>query len=400
MKYCLKSNRSFKNRRVLKTLCFFLFLSPFIQATEIKDTIIYTGELSIDPLSRISMSENDFSFLTTRSWNLEKRKLTIHQLDLKTHSLTDLIVKIPTNLKILQIPAFALTDSFLLLQDDYNLKWFLFKLAGGEFKIVEEIILPHGTMAFNASAVSTAQFLFTDIYNHHPLDSVYNTSLTIYNARERKFQNIIHPEVPCIGLSHFPQHWISFNQNTIALAEPCGNEMRLYDMELKFLKKISLPKKEKWINLPGNKIPVETSPQRINPKEFITEFESSLSTFSRIESIYFANDSILLISTKQPDKTGSVTKNFVYNILSEKFTDPNNIGIQSSGLHSDCREDLTFHLDPYLSLQNGIYISLEEDNYISDTTLSKEENEIRKNIFYENNDPEFIIRLSAIYFNK
>ena len=124
------------------TLCFFFITTLFCRANEKNDTIIFTGELSIDPLCRTSISTNLFSFVTSRSWNLEKRQLTIHTLDLKTNKRADIIVMAPTIMKVLQCPAIALNDSFLLMQDDYDLKWFLFKPVQGEFKFVEEVQFP------------------------------------------------------------------------------------------------------------------------------------------------------------------------------------------------------------------------------------------------------------------
>lgn len=380
-------------------LCFLVFVPALSEAEEITDTIIYTGELSIDPLNRTSISENDFSYITARSWNLTKRQLTIHSLDLITYQIKKHIVKVPTSMKLLQCPAIAMSDSFLLLQDDYTLKWFLFKMAQEEFKLVEEIKLPSRTMAFTARSINSDHFLFTDIYNHHPLDSVYNTSLTIYNARERKFMNTIHPEVPCIGLSHFPQNWISHSKSLVAMAEPCGNLISLYDMKLNQAGKIFIPKSKRWIDLKGNKIPIETSPEFINPKELIAKFESHISTFSRIETIHFANDSILLISVSQPEETGSTTENFVYNINTKQFIDTHKIQMNTSSEYGN-PEKLSFQIEPYHLFKNGICISLEEDNYFPEPTLSKEENENRKNTFYENNDPEFIIRVSKVKISK
>lgn len=378
------------------TLCFFFITTLFCRANEKNDTIIFTGELSIDPLCRTSISTNLFSFVTSRSWNLEKRQLTIHTLDLKTNKRADIIVMAPTIMKVLQCPAIALNDSFLLMQDDYDLKWFLFKPVQGEFKFVEEVQFPPGMMAFNAKVITSNLFLFTDIYNHHPLDSVHNTSLAIYNARQRKFLKVIHPEVPCIGLSHFPQNWITNNRRRIAMAEPCGNRIHIYDLTLDLIHTIELPQTDDWINLPNNKIPVETSPAIINPKEFIANFEPGLITFSRIQSIHFADDSLLLISVSMPGSKVSSTKNFVYNVNNNIYLDPERILIPKSGYHLDCKDELTFHIDPYLLFTDGYSISLEEDNYLPDPKLTNEENENRKNIFYENNDPEFIIRISKI----
>jgi len=159
---------------------------------------------------------------------------------------------------------------------------------------------------------------------------------------------------------------------------------------------IELPQTDDWINLPNNKIPVETSPAIINPKEFIANFEPGLITFSRIQSIHFADDSLLLISVSMPGSKVSSTKNFVYNVNNNIYLDPERILIPKSGYHLDCKDELTFHIDPYLLFTDGYSISLEEDNYLPDPKLTNEENENRKNIFYENNDPEFIIRISKI----
>jgi hypothetical protein len=396
MKYYWKNNQLLKNSRVYMALCFFLQCSLQSLSFVSKDTIIFTGKASIDPLIRTSISDNQFCYLTARSWNLEKRQLRIHTMDLEDFSSKDVIVKVPTVIKVLQCPAFTMSDSFLLLQDDYNLKWFLFKLAQGEYKMIEEIQMPPMTMALYSKVVEPDLFLFTDIYNHHPLDSVYNTSLALYDARQRKFIKTIHPEVPCIALSHFPQNWISQNGKHIAVAEPCGNRIQLYDMNLDLIKIVELPLSKSWVNLPGNSIPFESSPALINPKEFIAKFEPKLSDFSRIQTIHFANDSLLLITVSQPSISGTENLNFVYNTKSRTFPEASKIMISKTGNHINCKDSLTFHIDPYILIRDGLVLSIEEDNFLPDPSISTEANEIRKNQFYETNDPEFIIRISKI----
>lgn len=381
----MTNDHSIKNRGLILVLCFLGFFRPESKCSSFQDTVISTGIPSIDPQNRISISEKCFAFVTSESWNLDKRELKINKMDLETYVLSNIVVKVPTSLKILQCPAIALSDSFLLLQDDYNLNWFLFKLVYGEFKLLEPIEMPLNTMAFNCRVISSGLFLMTDIYNHHPFDKVKNTSLAIYNASERKFITVIHPEIPCIGLSHFPQKWITNSKDFITLAEPCGNQILIFDKSLTLIRTLKLPVSENWKNLPGNKIPMETSPEIINPKELIEKINPILNTFTRIETLQFINDSTLMIQC-----TGSTTPEnelFIYDLKHNKFCKGNEIPML---------KDQRFSLHPWQEFKNGRCITLEEDNYISDQSLSPEENEIRKNNFYETNDPEFIIRISKV----
>ncbi|MBK6397448.1 MAG: hypothetical protein IPF75_04090 [Bacteroidetes bacterium] len=158
---------------------------------------------------------------------------------------------------------------------------------------------------------------------------------------------------------------------------------------------IELPQTDDWINLPNNKIPVETSPAIINPKEFIANFEPGLITFSRIQSIHFADDSLLLISVSMPGSKVSSTKNFVYNVNNNIYLDPERILIPKSGYHLDCKDELTFHIDPYLLFTDGYAISLKKTIIYLIQNLPMKKMKTEK-IFYENNDPEFIIRISKI----
>lgn len=397
MKSIYPSNYKIKNRGIAHALCFLILVSVNIYAESVKDTIIETKEISIDPLNRSSISDNQFAFITSNSWNIKKRELFITNIDLKTFTKIKIKVLVPTSIKILQCPSFCLNDSFMLIQDEYDLEWFLFKNVSGEFKLIEKIILPSKTKAFDARVLNNHMFLFSDLYNHHPKDSLYNTSLCVFDARSRKIMKVIHPELPCIGLSHFPQNWISQNRELIALADPCGNKIRIYDFQLSQIRTIQLPTTSTWINLPGNKIPIETSPSQMNPKELIEKFGPMLSTFSRIETIHFANDSLLLISCNETDTANYENLNFVYNAKINAFISSKSIFIsEKRKIQNSGRSELTFQLNPHQMIRNGICISLEEDNFIPNPTLTAEENEINKNKFYENNDPEFIIRISKI----
>jgi hypothetical protein len=378
-------------------LCFLLLFTTQNFAENRMDTIINTHIISIDPLNKASISDNQVAFISAKSWNMDKRKLEINKLNLKNLELIKLSIEIPTSLKILQCPAICMTDSFFLIQDEFKLNWFLFKNVNNQYKLIEQIPLPPHTMAFDARALNEHQFLLTDIYNHHPMDSVKNTTLLIYDARIRKFIAELHPDIPCIGLSHFPQNWISQNETFIALAEPCGSTIRLYDLKLKPIRSIKLPESRNWKNLYGNKLPIETSPAFIDPKSLIEKLSPILSIFSRIETIHFANDSLLLISCSLPDSTRFEKENFVYNINSNVFLQASSVSIARNYENSDRIESAqTFQITPDQLIRNGICISLEEDNFIPDPTLTTIENEINKDKFYEDHDPEFIIRISSI----
>lgn len=397
MKSFFQNNLHLINRGAFKALCLLLLFSAEIHAEGIRDTLILTHEISVDPLQRSSISESEFAFITAKSWNMNNREMTFSIIDLKTLKLRLTKIKIPTSIKILQCPTFCMNNLFLLIQDEYDLDWFLFKNIAGEFKFIEKLSLPKKTMAFNARVLNNHLFLLTDIYNHHPLDSTFNTSLCIYDAFKRKVIRTIHPDVPCIGLSHFPQNWISQNAKFIALAEPCGNKIQLYDLDLKLIRTINLPTTENWVNLPGNKLPIETSPLVIEPKSLIEELIPIMKTFSRIKTIHFANDSLLIVSCNSPDSSIDSNENYIYNVFDNKFQSPNSISISYPETKTDrVKPKKTFDINPNQQIRSGVCISLESENFIMDPNLTLEENEINKNNFYEKNDPEFIIRISKI----
>jgi len=397
MKSFCQNNLKQKNRGAFKALCFLLLFSVNSFAESGMDTIILTNEISIDPLNRTSISESEFAFISANSWNIEKREMSINKLNISTHVLKSIKVKIPTSIKILQCPTFCLNDSYLLIQDEYELDWFLFKNVAGEFKFLEKINLPKKTMAFEAKVLNDRLFLLTDLYNHHPLDSTFNSTLCVYDAKVGKIVKTIHPEIPCIGLSHFPHNWISQNKHFIALAEPCGNRIQLYDVQLNFIRTVFLPDSRSWVNLKENKLPLESSPAKINPKSFIEEFSPFLTTFSRIKTIHFANDSLLMISCNHPDSLTIRKENYIYDAAKNKFLSPSAIIISKNDFSSISNKSTSsFNITPYQLIRNGICISLESDNFIPNSKLTIQENENNKNKFYQDNDPEFIIRISKI----
>ncbi len=383
------------NRGILYTLCLFLFIICRVNGSSPKDTIIYTNIPSIDPLNRVSLSKTQFAFITSTSWDMHHRELIINVVERKQNQFETISVSIPTSLKILQCPTICLNDSFLLIQDEYDLNWFLFKYVVGKYKLVEKIKLPSHSTLFDARVLNEHCFLLTDIYNHHPADSVSNTTLCVYDARARKVTKVIHPELPCIGLSHLQQNWISQSDQFVVLAEPCGNKIRLYDQELNQVRTIQIPQGENWKNLPGNKLPFETSPLKIDPKSLIANLSPLLQTFSRIITIHLANDSLLLINCSFPDTMQGKTENFVYNINRNKFENDSQVKITLPRSLED-NDSRTFEITPYQMIRDGFCYSLEEDNFLYNNQLTTRENEKLKNEFYENHDPEFIIRISKI----
>ncbi len=399
MKYFLSRLFQNKNRGTIIFLCFFVLIAPKANAGVEKDTIIFTKESSVDPLYRSSIFQDQFVFATSTSWDLSQRILTLNKLELVRYALSKIKILIPTNIKLLQCPTFCITDSFLLLQDEYDLNWFLFIKKAGQYTYLEQLSPPPRTIFFKAKAISESKFLLTDNYNHHSADSVYNTSLCIYDARLRQFTAEIHPGLPCIGLSHFPQNWISNNSKQIALSEPCGNKIYLYDLALKLTEMICLPVDKHWIDLPENKIPLETRPEKINPKALIEKLNTLLPTFSRIETIHFVNDSILLVNCTIPDSLKSKKTTYIYNTQNRSFEKPEYISFYSKeNMAFEKANTPSLNLTPYQLFSEGIYISLEDDNFIPNPNFTISQNETNKNNFYENNDPEFIIRISKVRY--
>ena len=397
MKSFLKSS-NFYHRGSILILGFLFSFGKEVRSLGLSsDSICYykTNLSSIDATIKISAFKNSVAFTTPQLFDSSTNRLEIKISEFTPYSTRSLIGNIPKSLSIYQLPDISLNTHYLILQDFESLGLFVFKIIKNTFEYQGQIQLPEKCQILNAYPLDEKRFLLTDIYNHHPLDSEYNVSLCVYDATLDSITAEIHPEIPCIALSHLEHQWTSFNSKYIFLAEPCGNRIHRFDHNLKNEKIIEFKEPSNWTNLSENKIPFETSPAKVHPKIVIFKLLDLLPSFNRIETIKTINDSITEIICSTSDTINSKTKQAIfYNSNQDIFT--RNFQTYSTEFFGNVQNSAAEQL---FNLSNANWsgenkcITLSDDSFLGNPNLSKTENESNKEIYYQTNDPEFVIKI-------
>lgn len=396
----LKNNKSI-NRGSILILGFTFFVTLRIMAYDSNPdslTSINTGISAMNPDVTQNRSGNSLSFTTTSLFNKQTRKLEIIIYDPHLKIKTELKGTIPKNIVIQSSPIFAINKNYLIIQDDDAMNLHLFSISNTNFIFKNTIKLPEKTKFFCIQFLEKNLFLFSDMYNHHPLEKKFNVSLSIYDASKNKIINTIHPELPCIALSHLDHRWIEFNLENIFLVEPCGNAIHVYDHNLKEEKIIHIETDSKWIDLPKLQLPFETSTDKIHPKFLIEKLKPFIHSFNHIEFISIVNDTLLFLSCTNSDST---SKNesiaFIYNLKEYKLK--NHIEFTRNSKqwgNNSISEELTTIFNSKLLIGNKS-ISISSDSYKPDKNLKYNENQLLKDKYYETHNPEFIIELAPLH---
>ena len=397
MKSFLKSSNLYHRGSILILGFLFIFGKEACSLGLSTDSLCFykTDLSSNDATIKISSFKNSVAFTTPQLFDSSTNRFEIRVAQFPTYTTQSLISYIPKSLGIHQLPEISFNTHYLILQDFESLGLFVFKIIKNIFEYQGQIQLPQKCQILNAYPLDEKRFLLTDIYNHHPLDSEYNVSLCIYDATLDSITAEIHPEIPCIALSHLEHQWTNFNSKYIFLAEPCGNRIHRFDHDLKNEKIIEFKEPTKWINLSKNTIPFETSPAEVHPKIVIFKLLDLLPSFDRIETIKTINDSITEISCSTSDTLNIKIKQAIfYNSNQDVFT--NNFQMYSTEIFGNTKNSAAEHL---FNLSNANWIgenkciTLSDDSFLGNSNLSKTENESNKEIYYQTNDPEFVFEI-------
>jgi hypothetical protein len=397
----IRSNNSC--RRQMIAFCIFSFIWNLVSGQGKTD--ITVRQLKNIRLTKTSVINQISSFIspplvyyfTNDEWDTKSRILKIYCTNINNSSTDSFEVDIPNKIEV-DFPEITISDNFLILLDDYNFNYHRFEKKNGKYIYQNTIELPPHSAGKNMKVLAGDNFLFYSIYNFHPDKQMNNTSLMIYSAKKNQILSFIHPFVPCIGFSHLINDWIAINNNRIALADPCGYKIRLYDFNL-ILQDSIVFKNAAWNELSNNKIPFETDPSKIHPKLLIDKLLVLQDTISRIEKIEFISDSKLLVSStcktcgknkRRIDiwnigkwKTPVYSTNFPIGYSESDSIYPNNIPLEINSTSNILFKD------------NFIYSVIDEDISIKQSMTFKEFNQ-QKDLYYETNDPYFTIAVYGI----
>lgn len=302
------------------------------------------------------------------------------------------MINIPDTIQIASLPLISLNEKYIILTDDYHFNQYRFELNNGIYQYANEIYKPSDSPVNMVTTINSELFLFECLYNFHPDNKQFNTNLAIYNARTNILSNFIHPDLPCIGFSHLEKKWTAVNDSVIALASPCGYQIYLYDLNLKLIDSIQF-KPAGWKDIPGLKIPFETNPSKIHPKHLIKKLDNYQDSISRIEKIFFIDDSTLMIT----GMNGQIPKNRnveLWNIHHHNkpiYTSPVQIVYSDSDLVNPNREllQLSLPLNLHFNDRKLIWFNDEETFYRDGQSYIQQKQ--FKDTYYENNDPQFNI---------
>jgi hypothetical protein len=398
-----KSNRSFyRGSAMILGFTFMISQASIADNQSLRDTVINTSLSALEPIISSSVTPHEIFYSTPELFDSASRVLQINKLNTQDFKQEKKYCHIPKQIFIAGAPMFCINGSYLLLQDDETLELNLFKNKSDTFKFICKIIPPERTKYFEMLPLGKEQFLLIDLYNHHPSEDKFNTSLSVYEPSLNRISITIHPDLPCIAWSHFPKKWVTLNDSSIFLSEPCGTIIHEYDHSLKPKATIELPAMASWKNLPANRFPFETSPDKIHPKLLIDELKTINRRVNRIENITAVDDSLLIISCTGADSLDASKKiAFLYNPKTKQFWAQPITCFSTTAMNSSSK--INSSIETILnSAWSGISrsITIDNDSFIPQTGLTQEENEQLKNKYYETHDPEFIFKAYTTHLDQ
>jgi hypothetical protein len=349
---------------------------------------IVTTKLSVDYRISSFLGDSAVYFITTTDLNQNENSLQINSIGLYSGIQDSIIIKLPAEMVISSLPSFAINGTHLLMRDaEYRL--FRFRKIINNWKFNSVVAIPKGA-AVSEIGVTGKNFLLSEFYNMHPLEKQFNSSVLIYDPVENLFLKEIHPALPCIAFSHLKKEWIANNTAYIAIADPCGYRISLYDTQLRLITSINGPDSS-WRKVKGNKIPFNTDVSTIHPRQIVDRLLTFQDSVNRIEKIFFLNDSTLLVSItgfglKDPQRRiDSWHLGEKINLTSSKIINPQFIRWPDPDIH--------FNL-PFASkinIKNNKIIYLSDTDFTLSPGQDKNNFEILKNNYYIDHDPYFTL---------
>lgn len=84
----------------------------------------------------------------------------------------------------------------------------------------------------NIKQIDADRFLFSFIYNSHPLDQKEKVVLSVYNIKNDTVSYSIFPQYERIEFSHLIHHWIAVVDSKVLLTSTIDYKIRVYDLRL------------------------------------------------------------------------------------------------------------------------------------------------------------------------
>ncbi len=402
----MKRNKHFCRRRII---AFCILLSGVHAAMAQKNIAISpvknigTGKSSVINMISSCIATPFVYYFTNEEWNSENRRLKIYSVNTTNERRDSFEITLPASITINDLPEISVSDNYLLLCDDEHFDFYRFIKSNGKFIFSNKIDLPKKACGRYMKALGNDKFLLYTIYNFHPADKRNNANIGIYDAKNDKILKFIHPEVPCIGFSHLTKSWVTTSDKYIALANPCGYKIRLYDFNLNVVDSIDYTGAVDWNNLPGNKIPVETDPSKIHPKLLIDQLLLMQDTISRIEKISFINDSQLLVSSTCKNCGNEKRRIDVW--MLNKWEKPY-LTIPSFPVSYSVNDTIDIENAPLMlyhatksEANDNLIIQVRDDDFYPKQNIPVKEFNHLKDLYYEKNDPQFSIAVYRININ-
>jgi hypothetical protein len=392
-------NKISECRRMFSCILLLLLISAICRAAEPGYSIIdisNTGKSSLGKSYRYTITGDTVYWFTNDECNESKSELKIIATSTMTKLSDTIRIKIPGEIEITDLPAIAISGNYLILIDDYLYNQYRFVRDNKQFRFLNMIRTVEGCPVNKIESIGNNKFLFSCIYNFTPDQKNHNTNLAIYDAATDQLGTFIHPDMPCIAFSHLEQHWIAHNETTIALAMPCDYKIMLYDMGLNVRDSIVF-NQPGWKNPPGNKLPFITDPSQVHPKLIIDKLISLTDTFSRIEGIYFADDSTLVASSLNRKKQNKQIDFWnIKNKLRPAVTGFSKCEYENEDTITAVRPLglLTGEFESEIFNRKIITFSREEFNPV--TNMRYADFKKLQNEYYENNDPHYSIAVADL----
>lgn len=390
-------------KKCRRSLIFCIFIYSSLTTTAQTDNIsLYpilefkTGKYSLGLQSESCITENCIYWFTTEEWNPDNRELKIFSMSYRNSKTDTLLINIPDSIQIASLPMISVSIDFLILTDDYNFNQYRYVREKNRFRLLNQIKKPGDSPVNQVTHIINDLFLFECLYNFHPANKQHNTNLAIYDAKNNKLTDFIHPLLPCMAFSHLEKQWTAVSNSLIAVASPCDYKIFLYDLNM-VLKDSIVFRPEGWKDLPGHMLPFETDPSIIHPKLLIKKLKSYEDSLSRIERIHFTDNNTLLVSSRNGH--ANLRNNELWKIgETKKPISSISIPIEydENEIINKNRLKLQLQTPLRMDFRNNICIAFYDDDFFPIDSLRYSEFKKLKDTYYETNDPQFTISLFKI----
>jgi len=215
--------------------------------------------------------------------------------DLKKHSFDSIVGFVPNlflRIKNPRVNTLSINDSYCVLTYLNALVVFNMKNNRLEFNKISPL-----NETYSYSDIHGDSIFFGKVFNYHPLDEANKTAFVIYDIKKDVFLNYVNPEFENIEFSNFfGYHWIDSKKDKIIFSQTTSYKISVFTSDFKKVNEISRPSVKNWVSF-NNKV-MERFRKKISPdnvKDLIDSLLPYHQTVSRVEGVYFCNDSTIMV---------------------------------------------------------------------------------------------------------